>query len=445
MTGTGEHLVHALTRDAERTGQLGLVRARFVCSKQGATKVSPSLVEALKRVERLLVGAQDRLDFGVMCHASNISRKSYLHLLRKGYLHLRMIWVMFPGPVPRERLIPALDPSPKGRTDLKRTTLLALGTFIASLIFASMASATTGTWSQYPSVSTEYQAAVQQPINTANTSNWSSKSKGGIPVMFKLLSATGSAAFESIGSDTNTDNDYAFASFRPSEPVKLGDMTLKTDYNFTLGDCHGGSLRWSVRIDTNDNGRDANDPSMFIYYGDAPNFTDCTTSNQSGVNMVGLSGLRYDTSQLGGTFYDSYTTALALAGNHDVVGASLVLDSGWGGNQRANISNTTVNDSTYQFQTGGSGTFAPTCDLPDATIAVSKNDVVADGDINEEAVQNSLADSGNHFRVVDCKYQYILSVPSLKGSGTYEAQIKINDVRVPTPGSPNGHVKFDLK
>jgi hypothetical protein len=70
---------------------------------------------------------------------------------------------------------------------LKRITLLALGALIASLICASVASATTGTWTQYPSGATEYKAQVQQPINTANTSNWSSKSKGGIPVMFKLL------------------------------------------------------------------------------------------------------------------------------------------------------------------------------------------------------------------------------------------------------------------
>ena len=53
-----------------------------------------------------------------------------------------------------------------------------------------------GTWSQYPAGATEDQAAVQQPINTANTSNWNSKSKGAIPVMFKLSSTTGPAVFE---------------------------------------------------------------------------------------------------------------------------------------------------------------------------------------------------------------------------------------------------------
>jgi len=321
---------------------------------------------------------------------------------------------------------------------------------MASLIFASFASATTGTWVQYPSGATEYQAEVQQPINTANTSNWSSKSKGGIPVMFKLFSRPGSAAFESIYSDTSTANDFAYASFRPSGALTFADIaTLKTDYSFTLGDCHGGGLRWSVRIDGNDNGINdgaPTDPAVFIYYGELPNFTDCTTNNQSGVNMIGQPDLRYDTGQFsGGTFYDSYANAVALAGSHQVLNATLVTDGGWKGDQRLNVSNTMVNDSTYQFQTGGGGTFAPTCTLPDATIAISKNDPVADGDVNEAPVQGSLTDTGNAFRVVDCKYQYVLSIPSLQGAGTYEVQIKIGGVRVPTPASPNGKVKFDLK
>ena len=80
----------------------------------------------------------------------------------------------------------------------------------------------------------------------------------------------------------------------------------------------------------------------------------------------------------------------------------------------------------------------PTCDLPAATIEVGKGDPVVDGDVNEEPVQASLADDGNAFRVVDCKYQYILSIPSLTGPGTYEVQIWIDGVRVPTPASPGG-------
>ena len=60
-------------------------------------------------------------------------------------------------------------------------------------------------------------------------------------------------------------------------------------------------------------------------------------------------------------------------------------------------------------------------------------------------MQSSLADDGNAFRVVDCKYQYILSIPSLQGTGTYEVQLWIDGVHVPTPASAGGQVKFDIK
>jgi hypothetical protein len=332
---------------------------------------------------------------------------------------------------------------------------LALGALIAAGLLVSPASAatTTGTWTQYPTGATEYQAEVQQPINTANTSNWNSKSKGAIPVMFKLSSRTGPAVFQSKTQDSDATNDYSFVSFAPAPSITFnGISTLKTDYSFLQGNCGGGSLRWSVRVDVGNDGVAANDGSVFIYYGAEPNTTDCTTSdatsgtdsNQSGENMIGKTDLRYDTSQVGGTFYDTYANAQTLVGNLTVIRASLVIDSGWfAGDQVLNISNTYVNDNVYQFVSSAGGSFTGTCDLPTATIEVSKNDPVVSGDINEAAVQASLADDGNAFRIVDCKYQYILSIPSLDGKGTYEVQIWINGTRVPT--SPNAKVMFDIK
>jgi hypothetical protein len=338
---------------------------------------------------------------------------------------------------------------------MKRSiTILASLAMLAGLMTSPVSAATTtGTWEQYPTGATVYQAEVQQPIDTANTSNWSAKSKGAIPVMFKLSSGTGPAAFESIGSDTNTDNDFAYMSFTPSSAITFNQITvLKTDYTFTLGDCHGGSLRWSVRTSPTQ--------SVFIYYGAYPQFGNggvngCTPTStlgvdQSGVNMINQPDLRYDTSQyVGGTFYDSYAHAQLLVGNAAVIRASLVIDSGWqnapNGDQRLNVSNTTVNDNVYQFVSSAGGSFTSTCTLPAANIQVTKLSPVPDGAINEEPVQTSLVDNGNAFRVVDCKYQYILSIPSLSGSGTYRVEIKINGVSVPTPASPGGQVKFDLK
>lgn len=329
------------------------------------------------------------------------------------------------------------------------STLVGTALLATLLVSPAAASTTEGTWTQYPTGATEYQAEVQQPINTLNTSNWSSKSKGAIPVMFKLSSRIGAAAFESIGSDTNTANDYAYMSFAPTSLLTFNTITrLSTDYAFTLGDCHGGSLRWQVRTDPN--------RALFIYYGTPSEFGNggiggCTPTSpggvdQSGINMIGLTDLRYDTSQYaGGTFYDTYEHAKTLMGTLPVIRASLVIDSGWGGDQKLNVSNTTVNDNIYQFVTSGGGTFTPTCDLPAATIEVGKSDPVVDGALNEEPVQASLVDSGNAFRVVDCKYQYVLSIPSLDGKGTYYVELKIGGVTVPTPSSAGGKVKFDLK
>jgi hypothetical protein len=241
-------------------------------------------------------------------------------------------------------------------------------------------------------------------------------------------------------------------SFTPTSLTFNTIAWLSTDYAFTLGDCHGGSLRWQVRTDATH--------ALSIYYGTPSEFGNggiggCTPTsvgggNQSGINMINQPDLRYDTSQYaGGTFYDTFEHAKTLMGTLPVVRASLVIDSGWqgapNGDQRLNVSNTTVNDNVYQFVSSAGGSFAPTCALPAATIQVGKSDPVADGTINEEPVQASLVDSGNAFRIVDCKYQYVLSIPSLLGAGTYYVELKIGGVTVPTRSSTDGKVKFDLK
>jgi hypothetical protein len=312
---------------------------------------------------------------------------------------------------------------------------LALGSLIAAVMLVTPASAATtnGTWTQYPGPATTYQAQVQQPINSANTSNWSSKSKGGIPVMFKLQSGAGQAVFQSTATQA-----YSFMSFTPSASTTFTQITnLAATYSFATGDCHGGSLRWEI---------DTAAGNVFIYYGDVPTFTNCTSPSQSGTNMIGQLDTRYDTTQLGGPFYDTYAHAVSLLGNTPIQDVSLVLDGGWGGNQiLAPGTTATVNDNSSTWNSGGTGGFTDTCNLPAAVIQITKLAGDATGPVNEDPVQGSLTDTGNAFRVVDCKYQYVLSIPSLRGVGTYRAEILINDVSVPTPGSPGGQVTFDLK
>jgi hypothetical protein len=296
-----------------------------------------------------------------------------------------------------------------------------------------LAQSPAGTWVLYPAQSSVYTTAVQQPINADGTSNFKSNGKAVIPVKFSLSTAPGPVIFQSIYSDVDTTNDYSFLSFTPSSPLLFSQiLTLSAVYTFGEGNCHGGSLRWSVRT--------SDTQSVFIYYGDYPNFTDCTTNNQSGANMIGQADLRYDTSQyVGGTFYDTYAHALTLVGSDQVLRASLVLDSGWYnaplGDQVLTPSNVTVNGDTFVPLSGGGG---QTCDLPPATIQISKTPVAATGDVNEPiSIQPN--DNNLQFRIVDCKYMYNLATSSLSGPGKYQVTVVING----TPAA--GSASFDLK
>lgn len=285
-----------------------------------------------------------------------------------------------------------------------------------------------GTWELYPAQSNTYATSVQQPINADGTSNFKSNGKAVIPVKFSLSTAPGPAVFQSIYSDPTDANDYSFLSFTPTSPLLFSQITtLSAVYTFTNGNCHGGSLRWSVRVTPTQ--------SVFIYYGDLPNFTNCTAPTQSGANMINLLDLRYDTSQVGGTFYDTYAGAIALVGGMPIVRASLVLDSGWGGDQVLTLTSATVNSNTFVPSTSGG---AQTCDLPPATIQITKVSGSPTGVVNVP-VSIQPTDDNLQFRIVDCKYMYNLATSSLSGPGGYKVEVMING----TPAS--GAAFFDLR
>ena len=299
------------------------------------------------------------------------------------------------------------------------------------LCVASLTSwAQNGTWTAYPGQSATYGAAVQQPINADGSSNFKANNRVVVPVKFALSQGLGAFVFESIGSDNDTDNDFSFVSFTPAGTVTFNDIAeLSAVYAFTLGDCHGGSLRWSVRTSPTQ--------SVFIYYGNPPNFGNggfggCTPTSpggvdQSGTNMIDMSDLRYDLTQYGGPFYGSYADAQALVGNTPIIRASLVLDSGWGGDQRVNLTSarfaTAAFSDTFTPQPASSPT--PVCPTADATIGVIKTGTSPSGIVNEpQTIQPQ--DNDGMFRIVDCKYMYNLATSSLMGTGTYEVWATID-------------------
>ena len=316
---------------------------------------------------------------------------------------------------------------------MKRTALFVC-LLIAMMAFTGLASAQSplGTWELYPPQTASYVTAVQQPVNVDGTSNFKSTGKAVIPLKFSLAIAPGPVVFQSIFSDTDMDNDYSYLSFTPNAPLLFSEIeNLSAVYNFTQGNCHLGALRWSVRVSATQ--------IVFIYYGAYPNFTDCTTAgpgtNQSGLNMISFTDLRYDTSQVGGTFYDTYAQALSLVGNMPIIRVSLVLDGGGGGDQVLSPSNVTVNTNTFVPAAGG---VTPTCDLPPATIQITKTSGSPSGGVNEPLTVQP-GDDNSQFRIVDCKYMYNLATASLSGPGTYRVEVVIDG----TPAA--GAATFDLR
>ena len=66
-----------------------------------------------------------------------------------------------------------------------------------------------------------------------------------------------------------------------------------------------------------------------------------------------------------------------------------------------------------------------TCELPPATIVLTRTAGATPGPINE-AVYSMSADAGSSFKIEGCKYGYNLSANEL-GSGTYRVDIKIEN------------------
>jgi hypothetical protein len=312
---------------------------------------------------------------------------------------------------------------------------LAAATAIIGMTGASAAT-TAGTWSLTPALTTEYQAAVQQPINADGTSSWPAK-KGVIAVQFKMASRS-SFVFASMHTGAPV---YSAAVLTPSTAMTFADVqSLVANYAFTTGDCFGGSLRWTIDVQHN-----GTENQIYAYYGDPGGVQSCSgAASGSGQNLIttgpdnrfelqgrgpGGSGSWGDT----GPVYTTYTDALAHAGSDHVNWVGLILDSGWHADQVVTLTDATVNDNTWTAPVTSS-TFAPTCTLPAARIAVQKM-----GDANptppDETLSASSADTTGLFRQVDCKYIYNLAVASLSGVGRYSVNVNIDGVNVANPGT----------
>src|SRR5262249_27580026 len=129
-------------------------------------------------------------------------------------------------------------------------------------------------------------------------------------------------------SSSNTDDWYGGIAFSPRKGLTFsGIKQLNADYMLAAGTLGGGSPPVPVNIRGGDGNFVGN---VFVYLGTPPNFMDDTQGWQTTGNLIKATDLRYDTSQVGGTFYDDYAGAVDLVGGAEVLGIQLVVDGGWG-------------------------------------------------------------------------------------------------------------------
>ena len=293
-----------------------------------------------------------------------------------------------------------------------------------------------GTWTAYPGQSTTYAATVQQPINADGTSNFKANGKGVIPVKFALSQGTGAFVFESIYSDSEAGNDFSFLNFSPAVNPTLSQVVgLIANYQFTDGDCAGGSLRWTLYLD--DGGVTRN---LDVHYqpGEPGVSIQACAEGTSGANMANLSATdpyvvinNFGSYAFSSDYNVTWNEAVSVLGDLEVQGMNLILDSGWGDNgdqvvalTSASVQVAGTDGYTDTFTPQPSSATSAVCPTDTATIKITKTSGSPSGDVNEP-ISIQPQDSNGTFRIVDCKYMYNLATSSLSGAGRYTVSATI--------------------
>jgi hypothetical protein len=122
-------------------------------------------------------------------------------------------------------------------------------------------------------------------------------------------------------SSTNTDDWYGGVDFTPKKDLTFSEITnLSADYVAAVGGFGGGSPRFQINIGDGNGNFVGN---VFVYLGTHPQFMDVPTEWTSSGNLIESTDLRFDTTQVGGTFYDDHAGALELVGGAEGWACSL--------------------------------------------------------------------------------------------------------------------------
>lgn len=148
---------------------------------------------------------------------------------------------------------------------------------------------------------------------------------------------------------SDADPGYGSVEFQFPSGLTFAQLTkLSTDFNVTDDNCGGGSPRFSVKVD-----QAGTEKNIFVYLGDAPNYNTCTPNTWVNSGDLLETGKTVDTSQLGGSFYQSYDDAVAAFGSLTVTKISLVTDAGWSqvdGEQTILADNVMINEALVDFE-----------------------------------------------------------------------------------------------
>ncbi|EKD91195.1 MAG: hypothetical protein ACD_30C00039G0002 [uncultured bacterium] len=161
----------------------------------------------------------------------------------------------------------------------------------------------------------------------------------------------------SLVSDVTLTNGYSGVTFTLPDDTAWADLdTVSTDYNVTDDNCGGGSPRFQIKVDTDNDG--ISNGNVHVAIGPSPSFTGCLPGWQSTGNVIGNEDAgRYDYSAFGGSPFTTYSNAPASVLAGEVISVQLVVDGSWSvaatggdGEQTVLVDNVLVNADLHTFE-----------------------------------------------------------------------------------------------
>ena len=132
-----------------------------------------------------------------------------------------------------------------------------------------------------------------------------------------------------LRSDVAVAPGYGGVTFALPADTAWSDLdTVSADYNVTDDNCGGGSPRFQIKVDTDNDG--ISNGNVHVAIGPSPAFTGCLSGWQSTGNVIGNEDAgRYDYSAFGGSPFTTYSSAPTSVLAGEVISVQLVVDGSW--------------------------------------------------------------------------------------------------------------------